>query len=273
MRRAREVRRARRRNRSGRMEGTEPADGARSRARFRFRFAVGQQYSSKRCNGKPRSRPSARCSFSATRWAAASRSHARARRPRQSSRMVAVRIRCGRAGLRSRRSNATKIRTVPDHSIASIASSSRCTATISISPIFLFRRIRLRHDRAAGIRAWPLPSGAPRRSAPAGSRRTARLRRTRPVLSGSGRVAQRLDSTASSTGRSAAVSCTRMPPTTFTNTSWSYTADAAVAMQHREQHRQTVLLEPERDAPRIARAATDRPAPALRPAAAACLRA
>ena len=38
----------------------------------------------------------------------------------------------------------------------------------------------------------------------------------RPVL-------QRADSTASSTGRSAAVSCTRMPPTTFTNTSWSYT--------------------------------------------------
>ena len=95
-------------------------------------------------------------------------------------------------------------------------------------------------------RLKPCVAASFRRSSPFGTGRISPDRPTSPnaiVLSASGR-SRSDDSTASSTGRSAAVSCTRMPPTTLTNTSWSPITDAAVAMQHRQQHRQAVPSRP-----------------------------
>ncbi|KAG1429066.1 hypothetical protein G6F57_023161 [Rhizopus arrhizus] len=69
----------------------------------------------------------------------------------------------------------------------------------------------------------PWVAASRRRSSPLGTGRISPDRPTSPkaiVFSASGRSCSE-DSTASSTGRSAAVSCTRMPPTPLTNASWS----------------------------------------------------
>ena len=128
----------------------------------------------------------------------------------------------------------------------------RSTAMIVEALDLLLRRVRLRHDRALESRAWPLPAGAPGRAAPAAPRRPGRLRRTRRSLRGSG-LSRSEELIASSTARSAAGSLMRTPPTALTNTSWSHAGDAGMAVQHREQHREAVALEADRQPPRARR--------------------
>ena len=101
----------------------------------------------------------------------------------------------------------------------------------------------------AGSPASPPRAGVPRRTAPAGPRRSAPVRRSTPCRARRGRL-RRLDSTASTAGRSAAVSPMRTPPTTLTNTSCPDGGDAAVPVQHGQQQRQAPSLEADRDAAR-----------------------
>src|SRR6185312_14776324 len=106
---------------------------------------------------------------------------------------------------------------------ASIASLRRSTPTTSISPTLPFFGAFAFGTMA---RRKPWWAASFRRSSPFGTGRISPDNPTSPkvtMCSGNGR-SRKLDSTASSTGRSAAVSCTRMPPTTLTNTSWSYAA-------------------------------------------------
>lgn len=104
----------------------------------------------------------------------------------------------------------------------SAATSSAClkrsTAIISI-PLMLVVLGALARGTMARLK--PCVAASFRRSSPLGTGRISPDSPTSPnamVFSANGR-SRSDDSTASSTGRSAAVSCTRMPPTTLTNTS------------------------------------------------------
>src|SRR6478672_3070504 len=114
-------------------------------------------------------------------------------------------------------------RTLTSQASAAASASARRSTAITSRPLYWpdFGALAL----GTIARLKPCVAASRKRSSPLGTGRISPDNPTSPnamVLSASG-LSRRDDRTASSTGRSAAVSCSRMPPTTLTNTSWSPT--------------------------------------------------